>query len=185
MAIGVASAILFYNKQRLFMLITTHTVTQILSWAFIALLALNKFHIASLINHEFISLVTVCLIMGQITKKSIISLENAIFNFIGKISYGIYVIHMVLILYLSKLFGPLAVNLSSYLLVYFTVITLTIFFAWLSYHFFEKKFLLMKEKYSIVRSISDVEAESISKESLTHSTEQHSISQSQNERSPY
>lgn len=152
MAVGVVSAILYYYKNKFFMFITTHKVVQMLSWLCVVLLLINKFHISSVINHEFISLVAVCLIMGQITRSSFINLENKIFDFIGKISYGIYVIHMVLILYLSSLFGKLSNSVFNYILVYLTVLACTIFFSWISYEFFEKKFLKMKEKYSTVRS---------------------------------
>lgn len=152
MSVGVVTAILYYYKQKVFMFITTHKIAQIFSWLCVILLAINKFHIASVINHEIISIVAVCLIMGQITRSSIINLENKIFDFIGKISYGIYVIHMVLILYLSHLFGKLSDNTFNYVLVYFTVIVSTIFISWLSYEFYEKKFLKMKEKYSTVKS---------------------------------
>lgn len=152
MSVGVVSAIFYYYKHKLFMLITTHKVSQIVSWLCVFLLAVNKYHVASVINHEIISLVAVCLIIGQITSSSIINLENKFFDFIGKISYGIYVTHMLLILYLSNLFGKLSDNLMSYILVYFSVIVSTICLSWVSYEFFEKKFLRMKEKFSTVRS---------------------------------
>lgn len=152
MSIGVVAAIFYYYKNEIFMAITTHKMAQILSWLCVLLLVINKFHISSVINHEFISIVTVCLIMGQITRSSFINLENKIFDFIGKISYGIYVIHMVLILYLSNFIGKLSGNVLNYILVYILVLACTIFFSWISYEFFEKKFLKMKEKYSIVKS---------------------------------
>lgn len=118
------------------------------------LLAINRFHIASVIDGEIVSVITVCLIMGQITKKNnIINLENPICDFIGKISYGIYVIHPILIFYFSKLIGHFKSNsIFNYLIVYILITSTTIIISYISYEFFEKKFLKLKAKYSTVNS---------------------------------
>jgi len=86
--------------------------------------------------------------------KSIIKLENRIFNFLGKISYGIYMYHMIVVVFVIRLSmkfideGSILANLFIY---GFSVL-LTIFIAWLSYEYFEKRFLKLKDKYTIVKS---------------------------------
>lgn len=154
MLIGVIGAMLYYKRNSIFFSISTHRITQIVSWMVVLLLAFNKFHIASVIDGEIISVITVFLITGQITKTNmVINLENSICDFIGKISYGIYVIHPVLIFCFSILIGKFTSdNLSNYLLVYSLVLASTIFVAYLSYEFYEKKFLKLKQKYSTVKS---------------------------------
>jgi len=153
MLVGVVGAILFYYKIPLFFSITTHRVTQFLAWACIVLIAANRFHIASVIDGELVSLVAICLIMGQVTKRNnLVNLENKLCDFIGKISYGIYVIHPILIFYFARLLGSLADTTANYLLVYFLVTATTMLLAYLSYEFFEKRFLRIKGKYATVNS---------------------------------
>ena len=50
MLIGVAGAILYFNRNQAFMRFTTHTITQIVNWVCFFLIIINKFHFASLID---------------------------------------------------------------------------------------------------------------------------------------
>lgn len=150
MLIGAIGAILYYEKKPIFIILTNNLISQFISWLIIFLVAINKFHLISVIDNELISIVTVFLIIGQIQiANRIINLENSLFKFIGKISYGIYVIHPLVIFYLSKLLNFSSnTDISNYVIVYFCVFVTTIIFAYLSYELFEKKFLTLKEKYS-------------------------------------
>ncbi len=154
MLIGVIGAMLYYNGNKNYISISTHRVTQIISWVVILLLSLNKFHVASVIDGEIVSVVAVFLIMGQITKRNnIINLENSLCDFIGKISFGIYVIHPLLIFYFSKMLGHFKSDtLDNYLLIYTLIIGTTILIAYLSYECYEKPFLKLKSKYTTIKS---------------------------------
>lgn len=153
MLIGVIGAILYYYRNRRFRVFSTHIVTQIVSWACIFLIAINKFHIASVIDGELVSIIALFLIMGQVTKKNnLINLENKACDFIGKISYGIYVIHPILIFYFARLIGHLADTTVNYLLLYFLITATTIGLAYISYEFYEKRFLKLKAKFTAVKS---------------------------------
>lgn len=153
MLIGVAGAILYYYRNQRFISLATHKVTQIIVWTCIFLIVINKFHIASVIDGELVSLISLFLIIGQVTKRNnLINLENKVCDFIGKISYGIYVIHPILIFYFARLFGQLADTIANYLLVYILITTTTILLAYFSYEFFEKRFLKLKAKFATVKS---------------------------------
>ncbi len=154
MLIGAIGAILYFQKNILFLRITNNLIAQSLSLFIIFLVAINKFHIISFLDNEFISVVTVFLIIGQIQMTNrIVNLETSFFDFVGKISYGIYVIHPLILFYLSKLIILSdKTAIFNYLLVYFSVFTTTIILAYLSYEFFEKRFLSLKEKYSTIQS---------------------------------
>lgn len=81
-------------------------------------------------------------------------LENKLFNFLGKISYGLYMYHMIMVVLVIKTvtyFQPeltLMVNFE----IYVGAVFVTIFVAWLSYEYFEKPFLKLKQKFTIVKS---------------------------------
>ena len=116
--------------------------------------AINKFHVASFLDNEIISVVALCLIIGQINiKNRILNLETNVFDFLGKISYGIYVIHPLLIFFCTKLLGNLQMNLvCKYIIVYSAVLIVTILLAHLSYKYFEKYFLNFKDKFVVIKS---------------------------------
>lgn len=154
MLIGAIGAILYFRQNELFLKITNNLFTQVLSWLVVFLTAVNKFHIFSVLDNELVALITVFLIMGQIQRKhKIVNLDLFITDSIGKIAYGIYVIHPLVIFYLSKIISfEEATSVLNYLVVYACVFTTTILFAYLSYNFFEKRFLRLKEKYSTISS---------------------------------
>lgn len=154
MLIGVVGAILYYYGNRRFLRFATHKLTQILSWFCIFFIALNKFHFASVIDAEVVSIVSLFLITGQVTKKNkILNLENKLCDFIGKISYGIYVIHPLLIFLFRKLIGKFDTDgFQNYVYIYSLIIATTIFIAYLSYEFYEKRFLNLRLKFSTIKS---------------------------------
>ncbi|CAN5314889.1 hypothetical protein BH09BAC5_BH09BAC5_07570 [soil metagenome] len=154
MMIGAVGAIFYYRNNVLFLKVTNNIPAQLISWIIIFLACINQFHTASFIDHEIISIVSVFLIIGQIEKsKRIINLNTSFFDFIGKISYGIYVIHPILIFYFSKLLGHFnSDSIPNYLLVYGLITTSTVLMAYLSYEFYEKRFLKLKLKYSTIKS---------------------------------
>ncbi|MGB4843034.1 MAG: acyltransferase [Ferruginibacter sp.] len=154
MMIGALGAIFYDNKNKLLLLLSDNKIAQAICWLVILLLIINKFHIASIIDHEIISLVTVVIIIGQIKiKNRIVNLDTKVMDFLGKISYGIYVIHPVIIFLFAKLINQ--VNIAppiKYFAVYTSIAALTIFFSWLSYTYFEKYFMTLKKKFEVVKS---------------------------------
>jgi peptidoglycan/LPS O-acetylase OafA/YrhL len=157
MLLGVTGAILYFNNSKWFMKLTTNLGTQVVCWSSFLLVLLNKFHIASAIDGEMVSIITVCLIIGQVTgKNKIISLENRIFDFLGKISYGIYIIHPLVIFYASKVIGKYpSPSLMKYITVFGFVLSITILLAYISFEYYEKWFLKLKDKYSVINGISN------------------------------
>jgi peptidoglycan/LPS O-acetylase OafA/YrhL len=163
MLIGAIGAIYFYNKNIKFMSIATHKATQMVSWGCLLLLTVNKFHVASVIDGELVAILSIFLIVGQITKSNnIINLENSLFNFVGNISYGVYILHPIIIFLYSRLLNQLEPQyLGNYIIIYSLIISTTLLLAYISYEIFEKRFLNMKVKYSVnkrslIKDISDL-----------------------------
>ncbi|MBI1227078.1 MAG: acyltransferase family protein [Bacteroidetes bacterium] len=158
MLMGAVAAILFFQRNELFLRLTNSLPMQMLALGIIFLAAINKFHVASFIDNELISLVAVVLIIGQVQKVNrVVNLENHLFDQIGKVSYGIYVFHPLIIYYLSKIISfNNASSPSNYFMVYLSVLISTLIVAFISYHFFEIKFLRLKGKYSAIKSSGTV-----------------------------
>ena len=154
MIFGSIAGLLFYNnsdKIKYF----TNIYFALFCWIIIILSGLNMFNISSsLIDHEIISIVTVGIIITQIKRKNIIiDLDTRLFNFLGKISYGIYVYHPLVIFITYKSLGPFENNAwYNYVIVFTIVVSITIFISYLSFHFFEKRFIALKKKYSSIHS---------------------------------
>ena len=154
MMIGALGAILYKRDNKLFLKIVDNKITQAVSWFVVFLILINKFHFVSFIDNEFISVVALALIIGQIgVKNRIVNLENSVCDFLGKISYGIYVIHPLLILLISKLLFNLDIpSPYKYFVVYGIVVAATILLSYLSYTYFEKYFLTLKTRFIVVES---------------------------------
>jgi peptidoglycan/LPS O-acetylase OafA/YrhL len=82
--------------------------------------------------------------------KPVFSLENKLFSYLGKISYGIYMFHPVAIICAVKI--CLLLHITANWLLYFVILSLTIILAAVCYHFFELYFIKKKLKYSSVIS---------------------------------
>jgi peptidoglycan/LPS O-acetylase OafA/YrhL len=82
-------------------------------------------------------------------------------DFVGKISYGIYVIHPLLIFGLSALYRGAGIQLpttAATILIYCIITAATILVAWLSYRFFESPFLRLKNSFAIIQSQNSMKA---------------------------
>lgn len=156
MMIGAIGAMLYVHQNISFINLFSNKIIQLLSWVLLILVSVNVIRLPWPIAHEIVSVAVLSIIMGQITvNKRIVNLENKVCDFIGKISYGIYVIHPLIIFLLSIVFRQLQMSLSlKYILVYCSVIIITIFTAWLSFNFFEKPFLNLKTKFAVIQSSS-------------------------------
>jgi len=107
---------------------------------------------------ELISLVVCGLILNIATNpQTLFSLENSVFAYLGKLSYGLYVYHLFAVVLVLKGM-PAIVDLQSlptwmgYPLTLGTILILTIGISHLSYRYFESYFLRKKVRYSTVLS---------------------------------
>ena len=99
-------------------------------------------------GYSLLNMVFALLIVCIINKKSPFGfLKNSVLVYIGKISYGIYVYHVAVLMLIRYIWdfhfsSPLGILLF---IVYFT---LTILLAHISYKYYEKPFLRLKDKFN-------------------------------------
>ncbi len=160
MAIGAIGAWLLYYQKKELLRMMVNPVAESAGWITLGFVLMNRFHTFSIIDHELIALVTVVLILNQCSGKGpLLNLETRALDFIGRLSFGIYVYHPLIIFLLASLFrNSLPDNYLLKLAFIFGLTFLaTITFAYLSYRYFEKPALAFKEKYTIINSSSSRE----------------------------
>lgn len=164
MALGGAGAwVLFHRRERV-LRVVHHPIIQ---WAaFAALPLLLYFTPAFLQNgvHLLYSGVFLVVILNVAANPaSLLKLENRVLNFLGRISYGIYMYHLmvvVFVLHLARRCWPGAGSLGTFgnLMVYGASLLLTVVVSYLSYQYLEKWFIRRKKR--VTRIISGDEAQS-------------------------
>lgn len=160
MMIGAAGAILYYKGGRWFIQLCGNKWVSIVAWILFFASGVYANFIPAPIRAEYIALLSLVVIVSGLVYKPIF--ENRIMNYLGKISYGIYVIHPLLIFvgsYFVKKYDFLANCCGGgHMVVFIGVTALTIALSGLSYRYFEMPFLRMKERFAVVKSTNENKA---------------------------
>jgi peptidoglycan/LPS O-acetylase OafA/YrhL len=148
MAIGGIGAYLVFIDHSILKFLFKKWV-QAVVYAVLAFLLVIGYRIPGL-NYEGYALFFVFLLMNLAhNPNSIINLENRLCTFMGRISYGVYMYHPVIIvlcLYTLRQLMPYSTTFS--ILLYVSSYVLTTLVAWLSYEYFEKQFLKLKDRFA-------------------------------------
>jgi peptidoglycan/LPS O-acetylase OafA/YrhL len=155
MAIGALGAwALFSQKENILKLVYSR-ISFSLSLLLLVLLMLIPVHHWSIAYAE--GFIFLSLILNLSTNPSLnISMESPVLARLGNISYGMYMYHtlcITLCIYVLTRFGFHQGDLVLFnILIYSSSIFLTLLVAFVSYEYFEKVFLAMKERFMIVKS---------------------------------
>lgn len=162
MAIGAIASWLFYTKSKLLRYIY-HPLTQITAWGFLLISIFNgpiQIPIFPIFVKNYHAVIYSIIILNVSTNpNTLISLENKLFNFLGKISYGIYAYHFLVLFLVSlvvKRFMPyLKYDWLKESVMFLSVLGASIIVSHLSYRYFESWFLKKKKKFMLVKSRND------------------------------
>lgn len=105
--------------------------------------------------HLIYSVLFLQIILFVANKSNSVYFDNKAFNYLGKISYGLYMYHFMIIplcIYLYVKYFRVNSSIIENFLVYASVITATILISGISYHLFEQKFIKLKSRYSLIKS---------------------------------
>lgn len=158
MSIGAIGAWLLYTGSTFWLRLAWHRLTQLISYAGIFLLMFFTPESLQDFNHLVYSGFFLIIILNVCSNpNSFFKLTHPLIDYLGKISYGIYMIHMVVVVFFVQVFKYLypdwdgtgwGINLA-----YYSVsIVVSLGLSALSYEFFEKRFIRMKDKFSKVVS---------------------------------
>lgn len=154
MMLGAIGAVLYFEQNGVFLRMFQNRFLGLACFLLMLVSQTWARFVPAPIRPQVIAVLALVCILSQFNRP-IINLENKYCDFIGKISYGIYVIHPVLIFIFSALYRkanlqmPRGVNI---ILIYCLITTVTIVVAWLSYRFFESPFLKLKNKFAVIHS---------------------------------
>ena len=158
MVFGGLGAIFYFKKNKIFLKFVDNKITQFFALAILVSMIINIFSLINSILEIFVvELVTLIIIVGQINVKNrILNFNNKVMDYLGKLSYGIYVIHVIILYFVFKFFhwSFITNELLRIFCIYLTVIIFTIITAHFSYNYFEKYFLKLKNKFAIIKSSS-------------------------------
>ena len=105
--------------------------------------------------HLVYSFLFLIIILNVSNKNQNNKFDNKVFNYLGGISYGIYMYHFMIItavLYVCKKYFSTNSELFTNSFIYAFTIVLTIGISGLSYRFIERPFIALKAKYSQIKS---------------------------------
>lgn len=151
MAIGGIFALIIYDES--YARLREFVFNKIVQWITLlaVLLLIVKGYRFYYFHNDIYSILFGILICNFAANKNrIFSMENILSNYLGKISYGLYIYHSIAIVIGIKLLKNNG-DINNYLL-YPLIFALTIIFSAISYEFFEKRFIKRKINYSKIIS---------------------------------
>jgi peptidoglycan/LPS O-acetylase OafA/YrhL len=134
---------------------------QILSWVYFAGHIFMTYFAGKVFSNNALFVIAVMLVVMNlcIPATSIIQLNKNFLRYLGKVSYGIYLLHnivLISVLYLLKQYTSILNPILINVIVYGLTLPLTVLIAGLSYKYYESYFLRLKVKFSTVVKSNDL-----------------------------
>ncbi len=145
--IGCIGAILMQKYPRHVIYISKQWLLMAFAWLLLLYYQLGWQCFAQF-NEMVVALATLLILFQLIHRQSFkIFFDNVVFRHIGRISFGIYVFHPLIIGIVIYTIRKMNIALPYHIVFYVLVIGLTIAIAHLSYTYFESRFLKLKERF--------------------------------------
>jgi peptidoglycan/LPS O-acetylase OafA/YrhL len=145
MAIGGLFAVYLYNKDKILNVLFSKYVQVIIYTLLVVLIA--KGIKLPYIHFEFYAILFGVMIVNLAANaNSFLRLENKLFHYLGKISYGLYMYHPIAIVLALKILA--AFGIVNIWIEYVSIIVVSIIIAGFSYKYFESYFIDKKLKFS-------------------------------------
>jgi peptidoglycan/LPS O-acetylase OafA/YrhL len=146
MALGAMAAYIVFYKKLKMQRVLFHPATQVTSLALLGVLIGFGYQFPYMHFEIYGILFTIVVINLAFNPKTLLKLENPVFNYFGKISYGIYMYHFIALTITIRILQYMGCvsNFSVYALGFIITIGLSA----LSYHFFESRFLKVKRRFA-------------------------------------
>ena len=155
MGIGALGAYFAVNQKSILQVLYSKTFQVFTYLVFLAIMLSPH-----TVPYQFYSVVFMVIIVNVSTNPAtVIRLASPMLNYFGKISYGIYMYHLFLVIPSIRLVVSvfhLPVNIASEILIGCLALAFTIIVATISYHTFEKIFLRIKSNLTTAKKLKPV-----------------------------
>ena len=155
MAIGGIGAWLILNEKTKITSFLYRKDVQLVTYFSTAILLLLRFHIPFIFNEFYCTLLCIVIMNLANNPACLINLDYKWSNYLGKRTYGLYLYHPIVIVCcisgIKQYFGQLN-GWQTDLIMYPTIIGVTILISVISFRFFEKPFLKLKSGYSLIKT---------------------------------
>jgi len=167
MALGGFGAYIFYNKKETVLRLIFKPLVQVLAIVMIPILIYLIPTALEDVLHLLFSISFLIIILNVAgNEKSFFRFENPILQYLGRISYGFYMFHvMCIVLTVHTLDKYIGLNnditTPQHILLYGISFLLTVAVSSLSYHIFEKAFIRLKDKYAQPKPTTEITTEDV------------------------
>jgi peptidoglycan/LPS O-acetylase OafA/YrhL len=163
---GLGAYVLFNNKEKI-LRIVYRPISQITSVVILPILIYFTPTAFEDILHLFFSISFLVIILNVASnEKSLLRFENSTLQYLGRISYGFYMFHVMCIVFTIHFLDKYLVldndiTTPQHLLLYGISFLLTVALSSLSYHIFEMAFIRLKEKYAQPKTKNEIAQEDV------------------------
>jgi peptidoglycan/LPS O-acetylase OafA/YrhL len=150
MALGGIGAYLAHKKPIEWFRFIFSKPFQIVLYSLTIFLLLIDFKVP-VFKYEMYAILFILIILNAAwNPKTLINFEFEPFKYMGKISYGFYMYHPAMIVFIINIFMPL--GWTNYFVLFASSLSLAVLFSAFSFEFYEKGFLISKNKFTVVES---------------------------------
>ena len=149
MALGGLCAYLVYSQKTKILDFVFRKDVQIVVYSMLAILFFSGVHFTGFL--ELYALFFSFFVLNvSCNKNTIISLENKVMSYLGKISYGLYIYHVFVIVFIInalRTFAPQISGTPYHIILYVLTFVLSVAVTAISYNYFEKPLLAFKDRH--------------------------------------
>lgn len=149
MALGGLCAYLVYSQKTKILDFVFRKDVQIVVYSLLAVLFFSGIHFTGFL--ELYALFFSFFVLNvSCNKNTIISLENKVMSYLGKISYGLYIYHVFVIVFIInalRTFAPQISGTAYHIILYILTFVLSVAVTAFSYNYFEKPLLAFKDRH--------------------------------------
>ena len=167
MALGGLGAYVLFNKKEEVLRIIFKPISQIMAVIVIPILIYFIPTAFEDVLHLLFSVSFLVIILNVAgNEKVLLRFENRVLQYLGRISYGFYMFHVMCIVFtihiLDKYIGlDNDITSAQHILLYGISFLLTVAVSSLSYHIFEKAFIRLKDKYAQPKPTTEIAQEDV------------------------
>ena len=151
MAIGGVFAWLHFYKKESILRFVRNDIMELISVLIVISFVVKGVRFP-ILHHEIYAILFGVIILNLATKdKTVLYLEHPVLDYLGKVSYGVYMYHVLCIVIAYKAIAAMAGSVNSWLL-YGLSIALTIIVSAISFEMLENPFIKMKARFTKIIS---------------------------------